>query len=663
MLSTHLRDKHGKCKHRTGNLSIGQDLHNPNKRGRIQMKLPKLSADQTQDAASHRSLSTWLKHHKKLLIAMAIIFAAVGVFFWQKNRASKAMSGALDYQYVRTTVLKSDSFNDSVTVTGTVRSGDEADVTVSDAAKTCKVATVNVEVGDTVQEGDVIATLDTSDLESQLKSARQSYSDTLAQAQTSYDRAVDEYNTATVQHENNLIDLQAKIDTAEQNLSDAEDALSAAKSNRDAAQSTYDAANADYNTISAAYEQACSSISTFTDALNSAADAQNAAITALNAAIAAYNADGSEANRQAMNDASAALAEAQQNYANAQNELTQAQNSCSVSSLGLYSFSEIERAWTTAGQTRSSAESALNQADNAVESAENQVESCESQLKSAHDSYDNEKNYSNIKSRAQSVEDAKTKLEQAQRKPDNLTTLEETLADCTLTATMSGTITELNATVGSVCAGTVATIQNTDALVLEVTLASDDVPTLSVGMNCLITSDATGEAEIPGTLVQIDPVANDQGTFGGKIRVTGSDSGLLIGVQAKAEIIRSAVENVFTVPLDAVGENADGSNYVLRKTGGEGTDMTFEEVPVTTGESNDYYVVITGDTLAEGDVIRSSADLTEGIESTDSETANDPTQDIAMPGMGGDMGSGAEMGTMPGGDRPDGNGGRAPGGM
>ena len=53
------------------------------------------------------------------------------------------------------------------------------------------------------------------------------------------------------------------------------------------------------------------------------------------------------------------------------------------------------------------------------------------------------------------MEDSATKLEQAQRTPDNLETLRSTLEDCTLTATMDGTITALNATVGSVCSGTV----------------------------------------------------------------------------------------------------------------------------------------------------------------------------------------------------------------
>lgn len=63
---------------------------------------------------------------------------------------------------------------------------------------------------------------------------------------------------------------------------------------------------------------------------------------------------------------------------------------------------------------------------------------------------------------------------------------------------MSGTITALDATVGSVCTGTVATIQNTDALVVEVTILND-VPGLTTGMSCNITSDATGDDVIAGT--------------------------------------------------------------------------------------------------------------------------------------------------------------------
>lgn len=622
-----------------------------------------------------------LGRHKKLVIAAVVVVAVVGVISW-RMRAVPASADA-EYQYIRTTTLTKGSLNDSVTVSGTVVSGDEADVTVSDSVKTYKVATVEAQVGDTVQEGDVIATLDTTDLEKQIEDAQQSYNDTLQSAQTSYDRAVDDYNTSLVQHDNNLIDLQAKIDQADQAQADAEEALETAKSDRDAAQSTYNAAISDYDSLVSEFDQVKAQIDSYTSAYNSASDALNAALSALNnannaltAALSeqqtaqnAYTADASDANKIALDGANtkvqtatstqsaaqAAYTAAESAAADAQQKLSDAQSSCSITSRGLYGYAAIEQAVNAAEQTKTAAETAYNQAENQVDTAESQLETAEQQVKSARDAYDNEKNYSNIKTKAQAVEDAQTKLDQAKRVPDNLETLQDTLADCTLTATMSGTITALDATVGSVCAGTVATIQDTEALVVEVTIPADDVPGLETGMSCLITSDATGDTEIAGTLTQIDPVANDQGSFGAKVRVTGEAEDLLIGIQAQVEIIKSQVTDVYVVPIDAVGTAEDGTSYVLRKTGGEGVDMTFEQVTVTTGDANDYYTTISGDDLQEGDVIRSSADLTQGIVTT-----TDPMEQM-MQAMGGSGAPGG--GQAPSGDRPaDMGGGQAPAG-
>ena len=565
---------------------------------------------------TRRNPLAWFGKHKKLTALLLVVLIAA-VLVLRAVLGGKKAAGTT-YQFVRTTTLQKTDLTDSVSVNGTVKSGYEASVTVADSAKLYKVSEVKVAVGDTVKKGDVIAMLDTSDLEKQIESAEESYSDTLQSARTSYDRATADLETSTVQHENNLIDLQAKIEQADKSLQDAKDSLTTAQENERKAQGTYDSAVSDYNTLKSAYDSASASISTYTAALNSAADAQNQAISALNSAIAAYNADSSEANKSAMNTASDNLTAAQKSYQDAQSSLTNAQNSCSAPSLGLYGFSSIESALKQADSTKTQAENALESAKNAVESAAKQIDTCEQQVKSAHDSYDQEKNYSNLLNKTQNVEDSATKLEQAQRTPDNLETLRSTLDDCTLTATMDGTITALDATVGSVCTGTVATIQNTDALVVEVTIPANSVPKLSTGMTCRITSDATGDAIINGTLTQIDPVANDKGSFGAKVMVNGDDGGLLIGISAKVEIVVNEKNDVFTVPRDAVGTADDGSSYVLRQTGGEGVDMTFEEVPVTTGDTNDFYVEITGSDLNEGDVIRATADLTQGIETSDS---------------------------------------------
>lgn len=587
---------------------------------------------------TRRNPLAWFGKHKKLTALLLVVLIAA-VLVLRAVLGGKKAAGST-YQFVRTSTLQKTSLTDSVSVNGTVKSGYEASVTVADSAKLYKVSEVKVAVGDTVKKGDVIATLDTSDLEKQIESAEESYGDTLKSAQTSYDRATADLETSTVQHENSLIDLQAKIDQADQNLQDAKDALTKAQENERKAQSTY------------------------TAALNAAADAQNQAISAVNSAIAAYNADPSDANKDAMNAANDNLKSAQEAYQSAQASLTDAQNSCSAPSLGLYGFNNISDALKNADSTKNQAESALDSAKNAVDTANTQISTCEQQVKAAHDSYDQEKNYSNLLNKSQNVEDSATKLEQAQRTPDNLETLRSTLEDCTLTATMDGTITALNATVGSVCSGTVATIQNTDALVVDVTIPANSVPKLSTGMTCHITSDATGDAVIDGTLTQIDPVANDTGSFGAKVVVNGDADGLLIGISAKVEIVISEKDNVFIVPRDAVGTADDGSSYVLRKTGGEGVDMTFEQVTVTTGDTNDFYVEITGSDLQEGDVIRSSADLTQGIETSSDSTLPDGVQQMENGDLYVGDPSNMPEGTvvMGGGDAPAGGPDGGPGG-
>lgn len=612
---------------------------------------------------TRRNPLAWFGKHKKLTALLLVVLIAAVLVLRAVLGGNKAAGST--YQFVRTSTLQKTSLTDSVSVNGTVKSGYEASVTVADSAKLYKVSEVKVAVGDTVKKGDVIATLDTSDLEKQIESAEESYGDTLKSAQTSYDRATADLETSTVQHENSLIDLQAKIDQADQNLQDAKDALTKAQENERKAQSTYDTAVSDYNTLKSAYDSASASISAYTQEKNDAATALNNALYAANQALSAQLADpDNDEKRQAAEDAQAKVTDAQNTYNEADQKLTEAQNSCSAPSLGLYGFTSIQTALTQADSTKTQAESALDSAKNAVDTANTQISTCEQQVKAAHDSYDQEKNYSNLLNKSQNVEDSATKLEQAQRTPDNLETLRSTLEDCTLTATMDGTITALNATVGSVCSGTVATIQNTDALVVDVTIPANSVPKLSTGMTCHITSDATGDAVIDGTLTQIDPVANDTGSFGAKVVVNGDADGLLIGISAKVEIVISEKDNVFIVPRDAVGTADDGSSYVLRKTGGEGVDMTFEQVTVTTGDTNDFYVEITGSDLQEGDVIRSSADLTQGIETSNDSTLPDGVQQMENGDLYVGDPSNMPEGTvvMGGGDAPAGGPGGGPGG-
>ena len=116
-------------------------------------------------------------------------------------------------------------------------------------------------------------------------------------------------------------------------------------------------------------------------------------------------------------------------------------------------------------------------------------------------------------------------------------------------------------------------------------------------------------------------------------------------MNASVDIVISSTADCFTVPIDAIGNDDDGKgDYVYRKTGGEGVDLTFEKVYVTTGEKNDYYIEISSANLAAGDTIRATSDLTQGIESAAASGLE------VMMGMDGNMGSG----NLPGGNMPGG---------
>lgn len=527
-------------------------------------------------------LGGWFKQHKKftaLLVVLALAAAIVLRFLPQKGAAQGST-----VSFVRTTTLQKTSLENSVSTTGTVESANVSTVT-TDLKYTVK--SVNVQVGDTVQAGDVICTLDTEDLEKQIERAKESLTDQTKQTQEAYDKALKSYNEAK---------------------KDYDDAVTAAADAEDDYYDSWDDLNAAVNQVSALqadYDSKQSQLSSM--------------LTEYNEAVSTYGADSDEA--KAAKDHYEQFKEGDAKAA--QTALEHAQETTGYQSLV---------------QAKDQAVAAWEQAKTAKEQSEKQLETA-----------------------SESLDTAKKNLDKS-GSSDTLEDLQEQLTKCTLTAETSGTVTSLNATVGSICSDTVATIQDTNALKIAVTIQEYDVPNVSIGMKARITSDAT-DGEISGTLTQISPTAtaatggqsssSSSGTFSAEVSVDGASSGLLIGMNANVEIVQSTTDNVFVVPYDAVGTEDDGTKYVMVKTGGDGADATFEKVTVTTGAENDYYIEIGGDALSEGMEVRSSA-------SDDSAETVDASDMMGQGGFvfsaGGDMPSGGGQGG-PGGGQGGGTGG------
>ena len=565
-----------------------------------------------------RAIGRFCKKHKFLSVALAVVICAAGWFGGKALQARLTASTSGTYSFIRTTTLAKGTLDDTVSCTGTVESADTSTVSYSASGTGAapKVKTVNVAVGDTVQAGDVIVTLDTSDIEESIAKEKENLADQKEKAQSSYDDAVTAYNKAV-----------ADAEAYETTLNSAQSAYTAATAPYTTASSSIGAYQSDYDTKLAAQQTAGA-------AYNTALSADTAAHAAYEAALAAAGNDTTAAAviaaKGTADQADAALSTAKTTYDTAVKSASDSKallDSVKATS----NYDALAQAYTAAQQAYEQARTMMDQYEEKVTST------------------------------AKAVETAKDTLDNASSS-DTLESLEEQLDACSLTAETSGKVTSLNASVGSTPSGTIATIQDTDSLKVSVTIEEADINSVSVGMTCRITSDATTDT-ISGTLTQIDPVAGQSGSFGAEVTVNDSDSGLLVGMNATVEIVLSSTEDCYTVPIDAVGTDDTGS-FVYRQTGGSGTDMTFEKVYVTTGDSNDYYIEITSDDLADGDVIRSSSDLTQGIEETSSSEAANAGLFSSLFGGGQSGGGTAPTGGGNGGTAPTGGtgGGNMPSG-
>ena len=533
-----------------------------------------------------------LGRHKKALIAAVLILAvAVAGLWYFRMRRPALPAAAQGGSYVRTVTLQKGNLDDSISASGTVESSDVSNVT-TDLKYTVK--TVNVQVGDMVEAGDVICTLDTESLEKSIEKAKEALADSMAQAEKTYQKA-------------------------QESLAEAQTKTSEAKTDMDEAQSAKDDAWS-------AYDSACSKVSSFQTEADDAAARQENALSALNDAMAvtaqkqtayndAYGAWKTESDRQLAADYEPAEGDAEK-LAGLQTAMDNAQAQLDAANEAQTKAQESYDQTSLQAQEK---QKALSDAQNTVgltglQTAYQQAQAAYEQAQTAYDQA--------VKNQETAQETCDDALESYNKsgESDELADLQEQLEQCTLTAETSGKVTAVNATVGSMIEGAAATIQNTESLKVAITIPEYDIESVKVGMTARITSDVT-DKEVNGTLSQISPTATGGGSssssFAAEVTVDDADSGLLIGTNAKVEIILSTTEDVFTVPLDAIGENEAGESVIYVQTGEENGEPVFEEMAVTVGEENDYYAQISGAELEEGLVVRASVDTDEATEELD----------------------------------------------
>ena len=241
-----------------------------------------------------------------------------------------------------------------------------------------------------------------------------------------------------------------------------------------------------------------------------------------------------------------------------------------------------------------------------------------------------------VQSAADSLLNAQLSMSDTQKQMENYT----------ITSPISGTVIQKNVKAGDTV-GTDTTASETlctiyDLSYLEMTLNVDELEILSIkeGQTVTITADAISDRTFTGVVTSVSAAGTTTGgttTYPVTIRI--DDTGdLLPGMNATAEIEVSSASNALAVPNGSVVRG----NYVLVTKDSPSAanavqDMTAPDgyvyVKITTGTSdNDYIEVASG--LQEGDTIAYDADAAE------KQNASDSMEFMVGPGGSGGPGRG-----------------------
>lgn len=153
---------------------------------------------------------------------------------------------------------------------------------------------------------------------------------------------------------------------------------------------------------------------------------------------------------------------------------------------------------------------------------------------------------------------------------------------------------------------TVATISPDTQMSITISVDETDILSLIEGQEAVVTIDSVGEDEFAGSVTEISTSASsDSGvtSYSAVVTIDKTDD-MLAGMSATVVITIEGVDDALLIPVDALHQTSSTS-YVYTEydeSSGEFSGM----VEVTTGLSNSNYVEITSG-LSEGDIVYYSA--------------------------------------------------------
>jgi HlyD family secretion protein len=495
----------------------------------------------------------------RVILGIVVLLVVGGVIAFAYFRAN---AQAPSTSTLQTTTVTRGTISSSVVAAGTINARQSATLNWQAEGN---VGTIDVQVGQVVTAGQVLATLSSDAIpqnvisaQADLLAAQQALKDlmnsTTAQAQAL--QTLQNAQTALNNYQNNFPATQAQ---AQADLTTAQNNLAIAQNRREAMNSAR-ASQADINAAQAAYDRAVAAVK----AAQAVVDGMTPASTDPQYTAARANL------AKAENTRNAALVTLQwylgkpnaQDIANADTAVAQAQSA----------LAQAQQAWDLVKDGPDPTQLALLQA----------------QLSDAQRAYALVQNGPN----PDDVAAAKARIAGDQA----------TINTMKITAPFSGTVTEVsNLPNDQVSSGTAAfRIDDLSHLEVNVSIAEIDIPKIQVGMPAEMTFDALGSKTYNGKVTEVSPVGTTtQGVvnFGVTVELTNPDKNVLPGMTAAVNIITSSKQNVLLL-----------TNRAIHTTGGQHVVTVLSEgnlvnVPVTLGLTNDTESEIASGNIHEGDTV------------------------------------------------------------
>ena len=517
---------------------------------------------------------------KKMRIGIALVLVIVilvGAIYIKRSKKEPADAE------VKTEKLEKRTIVNSVSGSGKVEAVNSEEVTAGMAGTT--IDSIEVQVGDHVEAGQTIAVMDTSSLSSQVKSLNDEIKDLEKQKadaekskKEAEDKAAADAQAAQVQAAQDAYAREVAAQAQkEANEAEKKQTLSALTAQYNALNTQYTADNEKLQSMQATYQEKLQ------DGADDGADAG-----------ADAGADGKKGWKETDADAMAYYALILQQQGTVTTELTQLQNLQTSMKAVENADTSVSIPAVSSPQLSLPATGQLNNM-NVATSYDSAISTLKEQVKS----------------------------------------LNRQIANGTIKARTSGTVTEVNAKAGDTYLGTpIASVEGIETLMLTAEVDEYDIPDVSVGMPVKIKTDATRDEELEGEVSFVAlkasgsssssslgamssltggadmsgfTAASSDATYTVHIALKEQNERLRIGMNAKISIITDSVKDAWSVPFESVQTDEDGREYIEveeeKKVDGRKT-TTKRKIPVTTGIEGTYYIQIMSDELKEGmDVI------------------------------------------------------------